>query len=354
MSTTTTPPTSTDQENTLPIASSSGDSTTTTTTITPSSPSNTITTTPSSPVLQQEASTTTNEPKFDFEISHNKSVYNITMKSLDSQSYDSKQSPTNHHQHYNTHNNNNNILNNNNQQQQEHSEILSSLAQEQQEQQVDEIQDKSIATNGSNLISSSTNSLFGLFSSFILLYTTGDNLIVQSRSNQKLQMKSVIDYEIGEMVKSTTLIMNQLLYQIKSGGPFDLNNNITWFRIFYYLKRLYVHKSPLKMLYFGRFDQSFIGVEVDFVRVLLKASTFTNLERMGTDYHLISDPNLIYSPSNIIESKNWTLEVTNRAWYSIFTKYQTSNKTLSNVKWSPLFSSIFKYKRIYFNKWKFK
>ncbi|KAG2392980.1 hypothetical protein C9374_009557 [Naegleria lovaniensis] len=173
--------------------------------------------------------------------------------------------------------------------------------------------------------------LFGLFSSFILLYTTGDNIVQRSIAKQKLQMNLVMDYELSDLIKTTSLAINQVLYQVPD---INLNDNQSWVKLFDNLKKLYQYKLPIQISYFGRFDQSMIGLELTYVRIFHKAQKAGNFTRPVTDYHVINDIDNILAPSNIKASYYSSVDMTARPWYKPFV-----NATNPKILWSPFFYS---------------
>ncbi|KAG2392611.1 hypothetical protein C9374_011336 [Naegleria lovaniensis] len=173
--------------------------------------------------------------------------------------------------------------------------------------------------------------LFGLFSSFILLYTSGDNIIQRSYAKKKIQMSLVVDYQISEMIKTTTLTINQLL---KDLDGMNLNDEMRWIVLFKHIQSFFEQKLPLQISYFGRFDHYFLGVERTYIRKFEKTNN-PSLVRAMYEYNMIDDLSKILDPSNIRFSQNSTFSVTARPWYHLFL-----NATNPKILWSPLFFSF--------------
>ncbi|KAF0980841.1 hypothetical protein FDP41_013324 [Naegleria fowleri] len=170
-----------------------------------------------------------------------------------------------------------------------------------------------------------------IISAFILLYTTGDNIVQRSIAKQKLQMNLVMDYELSDLIKTTSLAINHVLYQ---SLDVNVNDNLGWLKLFDNLKRVYQYKLPIQMSYFGRFDQSMVGLELTYVRIFHKSQNAVNLTRPVTDYHVINDIDNILAPSNIMASYYSSVDMTARPWYKPFV-----NTTNPKILWSPFFYS---------------
>lgn len=171
-----------------------------------------------------------------------------------------------------------------------------------------------------------------VFPAFILLYTTGDDLVLRSISQQKIQMSLVIDYQLSELIKTTSYAINQILFQLPD---LDLYNDKSWVKLFANLQRLYLRKLPIQISYFARFDQSFVGAEQTYARRLERANNLTNdLSRNLYDYRMIQDLDHVFDDNNLLCHEIATLDMKSRPWYQQFV-----NLTNPKIMWSPFFFS---------------
>ena len=144
-------------------------------------------------------------------------------------------------------------------------------------------------------------------------------------------MSLVVDYQISEMIKTTTVTINQLLQELNG---MNLNDEMSWIVLFKHSLTFFEQKLPLQISYFGRFDNYFLGVERTYIRKFEKTNN-PSLVRTMNEYNMTDDLSQILNPSNIRFSQNSTFSVTARPWYNLFL-----NVTNPKILWSPLFFSF--------------
>ena len=151
-------------------------------------------------------------------------------------------------------------------------------------------------------------------------------------------MKLIVDYEIREVVRAASYMTDHIRYYMR-GGSFDLNDNLFLAKLFANLLKLYQFNAPLKLIYLGRFDQSFIGVEPTYVRTIEKSVNSTYLLRRQCDYHLDLNRGVdssTLSLSNMYESNMWSINLKQRPYFKLYTNESSDTR----IQWTPLFYNI--------------
>ncbi|KAG2378535.1 hypothetical protein C9374_008174 [Naegleria lovaniensis] len=177
--------------------------------------------------------------------------------------------------------------------------------------------------------------LFGWLSSFILLYTTGEDMVQRSSAKRKIQMSLVVDHQLSELIKTTSFAVNQVLYQLPD---LNLNDDLSWIKIFANLQQLYLYKLPIQISYFARFDQSVVGAEKLYARRVMKApSNSTSLVRDLYEYRVVFDRlDQVLNSENLLRHVKTSVDMKSRPWYSLFVKNLTNP---SKIMWSPFFKA---------------
>ncbi|KAL9650378.1 hypothetical protein ABK040_016445 [Willaertia magna] len=174
--------------------------------------------------------------------------------------------------------------------------------------------------------------IFGLSSSFILLYNSGDKVLRDVQNYQNLQRQSFIKYEVSKLSKSFSVLVDHADFQFRSGG-FNLNNQYQILRLEYYMTNLFSTAMPIKLLFFGRFDNYFLGIENSTVRY------FTPSNGIITDYAIANESDI--GPSLFLQTPIQAQNISSifvpidRPW---FAPYKAGLST--SIRWSELFINI--------------
>ncbi|KAL9656696.1 hypothetical protein ABK040_002964 [Willaertia magna] len=176
--------------------------------------------------------------------------------------------------------------------------------------------------------------LFGLSSSFILLYTSGDRVLESTRQFQQLQIQIFINHELTEFIKTSSLMAEHIKYQLQH-LPLNLRDDIVWLRLFQYFYAIYSNQVPISGVYFGKKNDDIFNLLVDDTgNYYVKRNNATNhMEWYKTS---IKDQiNYDFFTRNSTMTDPTPFFPTPRPWFKLFLD---SSNTLP--KWSDLFVNI--------------
>ncbi|KAL9648339.1 hypothetical protein ABK040_001918 [Willaertia magna] len=174
--------------------------------------------------------------------------------------------------------------------------------------------------------------LFGLSSSFILLYTAGDSVLKNTRQFQQIQIQLFVNHELTEFIETTSLMAEHLKYQLNH-LPFNLRDDISWIRLFQYYFTIY--SDPINSVYFSKRNDEFIMLTKEDSTYSLKRSNATNYlewrklnltEQISYDY---------FEKREIFQVDDTPFYPTSRSWFKF---YFEKNNTFT--RWTDLFVSI--------------
>ncbi|KAL9657921.1 hypothetical protein ABK040_015976 [Willaertia magna] len=172
--------------------------------------------------------------------------------------------------------------------------------------------------------------LFGLSSSFILLYTTGDSVLENTRQFQQFQVQLFINHQLTDFIETTSLMAEHLKYQLRY-LPLNLRDDISWIRLFQYYFNIYSY--PVSSVYFSKRNDEFIMLtKEEDNSYSLKINNATNYlvwrklnltEQIGDDY---------FETREIFQRDNIPFFPTSRTWFKF---YFEKNNTFP--RWADLF-----------------
>ncbi|KAL9656023.1 hypothetical protein ABK040_007643 [Willaertia magna] len=170
--------------------------------------------------------------------------------------------------------------------------------------------------------------MFSLFSSFILLYSSGERLVTQGTNGQKFQMYNFVNHEVTKLTNVTSLMVKHISYEFKS---FNLNDKIMLLKLYNYLYTVYGKKIPITSLQYARFDNNYLTFENNIVRVY------------DPYYKIISTFSLPENIENVFQSRN-LVRLDNDFMFEVVNKvpwcqpYMFQNKT--EAMWTEVFKNI--------------
>ncbi|EFC37452.1 predicted protein [Naegleria gruberi] len=127
--------------------------------------------------------------------------------------------------------------------------------------------------------------LIGLIPSFILMYTSGNSVLLRVSRFQAQQTQSYVTFEIGKIINTSNLIIQQVKMEVENGFP--LKNITEWAIFLKYLRSVYIHKSPLTTIQYGNYLRNYAGtLDISTPYVLLINGTGTAMYY----YHISENP----------------------------------------------------------------
>ncbi|KAL9657718.1 hypothetical protein ABK040_005070 [Willaertia magna] len=175
--------------------------------------------------------------------------------------------------------------------------------------------------------------LFGLSSSFILLYTSGDRVLQSTRQYQQFQTQVFINHELTEFISSTSLMAEHVKYQLQH-LPLDLKDDILWLRLFQYFFTIYSSQT-ISALYFAKRNDDFIIISNEYGKLWVKNNNYTNYlfwREIKIDQPIGYD---FFETHNVTVVDNVPFYPTSRVWFKVYLE-----KDNIYPKWTDIFINV--------------
>ncbi|EFC38193.1 predicted protein [Naegleria gruberi] len=181
--------------------------------------------------------------------------------------------------------------------------------------------------------------IFGIISSFILLYSSGESVLKQTESIQQIQIKTYSKNEILKIVDYTNLAVETIKFEMAE-SDFNINNQLHWTKLFNYVASIYGNSIPIDGIFYGKSDNFYVGYNRNVQHTIRNGTAGKSQCQYFYRAHLdtiITDDSYYYENFDYVAC-NLSVSNTKRPWYLPYTKESDAS---NSIKWAPVFKSIY-------------